>query len=269
MVSFDAGRFSGVIPGALAGGGVFLLGRSGLLPDQVMTVALLFCGGLIAGLLTPGTTRDGAVAGAICGVLVALVAATFMAFAVKDLSFLSTFAFYALIFTGLLLPYNAIGGAAGRAVRSVLQRDGAAGTGEGAGRRGIAVGTVAIVGLALAPGLLVVATGLALVSGLLSLLLVVAAPFVGGFIAGHASGGRPKDGLEAGFVAALFGAGLLFFIPLLWTALHDFGFAETFEGMVVIALVYLFTLLGTTGGVAGAVARQSSGVEEAHSGAGF
>ncbi|WP_243668845.1 hypothetical protein [Methanoculleus chikugoensis] len=36
---------------------------------------------------------------------------------------------------------------------------------------------------------------------------------------------------------------------MLWTALHDFGFAETFEGgMVAIALVYFFTLLGTAGG---------------------
>lgn len=250
MVSFSAGRFSGVIPGALAGGGVYLLGRSGLLPDPAITVAFLFCGGLVAGLLTPGTIRDGAVAGAVCGVSVALVAATFMSLTAGDPSFLSTFAFYALIFTGLLLPYNTIGGAAGRAVRSALRRDGAAGAG---GRHGIAVGTVVIVGLALAPGLLVIITGLALVSGLLSLLLVVAAPLAGGFIAGYASGGRPKDGLEAGFVAALFGAGLLLFIPLLLTALHNFGFAETFEGMVVIALVYFFTLLGTAGGVAGAV----------------
>jgi hypothetical protein len=255
MVSFDAGRFSGVIPGALAGGGVFLLGRSGLLPDPVMTVVFLFCGGLIAGLLTRGRVRDGAVAGAACGVLVALIAAAFTSLSEGDPSVLSTFAFYALIFTGLLLPYNAVGGAAGRAVRSALQRDGAAGTGEQGRRRGIAVGTVAIVGLAL-------------VSGLLSLLLVVAAPLVGGFIAGHASGPRPKDGLEAGFVAALFGAGLLFFIPLLWTALHDFGFADTFEGMVVIALVYFFTLFGTAGGVAGAVVRGSFGEGTGDGGAG-
>lgn len=259
MVSFDARRFSGVIPGAVAGGGLFLLGRSGLLPDPVVTVAFLFCGGFIAGLFTPGTAKDGAVAGAVCGVIVALIAAAFTSLAEGDPSVLSTFAFYALFFTGLLLPYNAIGGAAGRAVRSALQRDGAAGTDEGGGRRGIAVGTAAIVGLALAPGLLTVVTGLAFVSGLLSLLLVVAAPFVGGFIAGYASGGRPKDGLEAGFVTALFGIGPLAFIPLLLTALHDFGFTETFERMVVIALVYLFTLLGTAGGVAGAFARQSSG----------
>lgn len=256
MVSFSAGRFSGVIPGALAGGGVYLLGRSGLLPDPAITVALLFCGGLVAGLLTPGTIRDGAVAGAVCGVSVALVAATFMSLTAGDPLFLSTFAFYALIFTGLLLPYNTIGGAAGRAVRSALRRDGAAGAG---GRHGIAVGTVVIVGLALAPGLLAIITGLVFVSGL----LVVAAPLVGGFIAGYSAGGRPKDGIEAGFVAALFGAGLLFFIPLLWTALHDFGFAEMFEGMVAIALVYFFTLFGATAGVAGAVVRASSGARGA------
>ncbi|WP_292393708.1 hypothetical protein [Methanoculleus sp. UBA303] len=262
MVSFAAGRFSGVIQGALAGGGVFLLGRSGLLPDPVMTVAFLFGGGFIAGLFTRGRVRDGAVAGAVCGVLVALIAATFTSLAARDPSFLSTFAFYALIFTGLLLPYNAIGGAAGRAVRSALRRDGAAGAGERGGWHGIAVGTVVIVGLALVPGLLVVITGLAPVSGLLGL-LVVAAPLAGGFIAGYASGGRPKDGLKAGFVAALFGAGLLFFIPLLWTALHDFGFVDMFEGMVAIALVYFFTLFGAAAGVAGAVVRQSFGVEEA------
>lgn len=257
MISFDARRFSGVIPGAVAGGGVFLLGRSDLLPDQVVTVVFLFCGGLVAGLFTPGTAKDGAVAGAVCGVIVALIAATFTSLAARDPSVLSTFAFYALIFTGLLLPYNAIGGAAGRAVRSALQRDGAAGAGEGSGWHGIAIGTAVIVGLALAPGLLVVVTGLALVSGLL-VLSVMAAPLAGGFIAGYASGGRPKDGLKAGFVAALFGAGLLFFIPLLWTALHDFGFAEMFEGMVAIALVYCFTLLGTVAGVAGAVVRDAT-----------
>ena len=269
MVSFDARRFSGVIPGAVAGGGLFLLGRSGLLPDPVVTVAFLFCGGFIAGLFTPGTAKDGAVAGAVCGVIVALIAAAFTSLAAEDPSVLSTFAFYVLIFTGLLLPYNAIGGATGRAARSALQRDGAAGAGERGGRNGIAVGTAAIVGLALAPGLLVVATGFALVSGLLSLLLVVAAPFAGGFIAGYASGDRPKDGLKAGFVAALFGAGLLLlFIPLLWTALHDFGFAGVFEGMVVIALVYFFTLLGTAGGVAGAVARGSFGEGTGDGGAG-
>lgn len=257
MVSFAAGCFSGVIQGALAGGGVFLLGRSGLLPDPVMIVMLLFFGGFVTGLFTRGRARDGAVAGAVCGVLVALIAATFTSLAARDPSFLSTFAFYALIFTGLLLPYNAIGGAAGRAVRSALQRDGDAGAGERGSWHGIAVGTVVIVGLALAPGLLVVITGLALVSGLLGLLVVVAAPLAGGFIAGHAAGGRPKNGLKAGFVATLFGAGLLFFIPLLWTALHDFGFADTFEGMVAIALVYFFTFFGTAGGVAGAVLRGS------------
>ncbi len=246
MVSLSAGRFSGVIPGALAGGGVFLLGRSGLLPDPVMTVAFLFFGGFVAGLFTRGRARDGAVAGAVCGVLVALIAATLMSLAARDPSFLSTFAFYALIFTGLLLPYNAIGGAAGSAVRSALRRDGAAG--ERGGWHGIAVGTVVIVGLAL-------------VSGLLGLLVVVAAPLAGGFTAGYVSGGRPKDGLKAGFVTALFGAGLLFFIPLLWTALHDFGFADTFEGMVAIALVYLFILFGTAGGVAGAAVRARFGEE--------
>ncbi|WP_332448743.1 hypothetical protein [Methanoculleus sp.] len=255
MASFTAGCSSGVIPGALAGAGIFLLGRSGLLPDPVITVAFLFCGGLVAGLLIPGTIRDGAVAGAVCGVIVALVAATFMSLTAGDPSFLSTFAFYALIFTGLLLPYNAIGGAAGRAVRSALQRDGVAGAGEQGGRHGIAVGTVVIVGLALAPGLLAIITGLVFVSGL----LVVAAPPAGGFVAGYASGGRPEDGLKAGFVAALFGAGLLFFIPLLLTGLHELGFAETFEGVVVIALIYLFILFGAVGGVAGAVVRARSG----------
>ncbi len=128
MVSFAAGRFSGVIQGALAGGGVFLLGRSGLLPDPVMTVAFLFGGGFIAGLFTRGRVRDGAVAGAVCGVLVALIAATFTSLAARDPSFLSTFAFYALIFTGLLLPYNAIAG------ETVPPGSGAGGTGSPSAR---------------------------------------------------------------------------------------------------------------------------------------
>ena len=57
-------RFFGAIVGALAIGAILLLGRLEFLPDPVMMVAALFGGGLVAGLLTPGTVRDGAVAGA-------------------------------------------------------------------------------------------------------------------------------------------------------------------------------------------------------------
>ncbi|MDD3071076.1 MAG: hypothetical protein PHX88_07765, partial [Methanoculleus horonobensis] len=99
MVSLNAGRFSGAVPGALVVGAFFLLGWLGLLPAPIMTVALLFGGGFIAGLFTRGRVRDGAVAGAVCGVLVALIVASLMAFvSPADM----TFGFYALIFTALL-----------------------------------------------------------------------------------------------------------------------------------------------------------------------
>jgi hypothetical protein len=87
---------------------------------------------------------------------------------------------------------------------------------------------------------------------------VVIVPLAGGFIAGYSAGTRPEDGLEAGLVAALFGTGL-FLLPMLWTASHGTGFAAGLAGMVAIALGLLFPLLGTAGGVAGAVVRQSFG----------
>lgn len=245
-------RWKGAVVGALAGGGVFLLGRSGLLPDPVMTVALLFCGGLVAGLLTPGSVKDGAVAGAVCGVLVALLAASGAALMSLVESnpqyppFWMTFGFYALILTALLLPYNAVGGAAGTAVRNGVRRGGT-GAGERGRWIGIGVGTAVIAGSSL------------LVAFLGPLLL--APPLAGGFIAGYAAGPRPEDGLEAGLVAALFGTGL-FLIPFLWTASHATGFVAGLAGMAGIALGLLFPLLGTAAGVAGAVVRASFGKEQ-------
>jgi hypothetical protein len=245
MTACAVGRWKGAVLGALAGGGVFLLGRLGLLPDPVMAVAFLFCGGLVAGLLTPGTIRDGAVAGAVCGVIVALIMAS--GAALMSLVESSprypppwmTFLFYALILTALLLPYNAVGGAAGTAVRNGLRRSGA-GEGERGRWVGIGIGTAVIAGSSL------------FVAFLGPLLL--APPLAGGFIAGYAAGPRPEDGLEAGLVAALFGTAL-FLIPLLWTASHAEGFAAGLAGMAAVALGLLFPLLGTAGGVAGAVAR--------------
>lgn len=214
----------------------FFLGWLGLLPAPIMTVALLFGGGFIAGLFTRGRVRDGAVAGAVCGVLVALIVASLMAFvSPADM----TFGFYALIFTALLLPYNAVGGAAGTAVRNGVRR-GTAGPGERRRWLGIGIGT-AVIG------------GSSLVIAFLGP-LILAPPLVGGFIAGYSAGPRPGDGLEAGLVAGLFGTGI-FLIPFLWTASHATGFVAGLAGMVAIALGLLFPLLGTAAGVAGAVVR--------------
>ncbi len=70
-------RFIGAVVGAVAIGAVLLLGRLEFFPpDPVVTVTFLFGGGLVAGLLTPGSIRDGAVAGAVCGVIVALLIAS-------------------------------------------------------------------------------------------------------------------------------------------------------------------------------------------------
>jgi len=244
-------RFFGVVAGAVAISVILLLGRLEVLPDQVMTVALLFCGGLVAGLLTRGTIRDGAVAGAVCGTVVALLMASGAALmSLVESSpqyppFWMTFGFYALILTALLLPYNAIGGAAGTAVRNGLR----SGAGEGERGRwvGIGIGTAVIAGSSF------------LVAFLGPLLL--APPLVGGLIAGYAAGPRPEDGLEAGLVAALFGTGL-FLIPFLWTASHAEGFVAGLAGMAAVALGLLFPLLGTAAGVAGAVLRASFGKEQ-------
>lgn len=240
-------RFFGAVVGAVAIGAVFLLGRLEFLPDPVMTVAFLFGGGLVAGLLTPGTIRDGAVAGAVCGVLVALLAAsliTLMSLVESSPQYppsWMTFGFYALILTALLLPYNAVGGAAGTAVRNGVRRGGT-GAGERGRWLGIGIGAAVIAGSSL------------LVAFLGPLLL--APPLVGGFIAGYSTKGGAQDGLEAGLVAALFGTGL-FLIPFLWTASHATGFVAGLAGMAAVALGLLFPLLGTAAGVAGAVARAS------------
>ncbi|PKL61280.1 MAG: hypothetical protein CVV31_12170 [Methanomicrobiales archaeon HGW-Methanomicrobiales-2] len=242
-------RFFGAVVGAVAIGAIWLLGRLEFLPDPVMTVAFLFGGGLVAGLLTPGSVKDGAITGAACGVLVALIAAS--ATAIMSLvegnpqypPFWMTFGFYALILTALLLPYNAVGGAAGTAVRNGVRRGGT-GAGERGRWLGIGIGTAVIAGSAFV--LVFIAP------------FIMIAPLAGGFIAGYSSGTRPEDGLEAGLVAALFGTGL-FLLPMLWTASHGTGFVAGLAGMVAVALGLLFPLLGTAGGVAGAVARGSSG----------
>ncbi|HOI13746.1 MAG TPA: DUF5518 domain-containing protein [Methanoculleus sp.] len=243
-------RWKGAVPGALVIGAVSILGRLEFFPDPVMTVAFLFCGGLVAGLFTPGTVRDGAVAGAVCGVLVALL----MASGAALMSLVEsgpqypppwmTFLFYALILTALLLPYNAVGGAAGTAVRNGLRRSGTAGEDERGRWVGIGIGTAVIAG----SSLLVAVLGP----------LLLAPPLAGGFIAGYAAGPRPEDGLEAGLVAALFGTGL-FMIPFLWTASSGTGFVAGLAGMAAVALGLLFPLLGTAAGVAGAVVRRSFG----------
>ena len=245
-----ARRFYGAVVGAAVIGAASLLGLLKVLPGSFEIVAFLFCGGLIAGLLTPGSVKDGAITGAVCGVLVALLAAstiTLMSLVENNPQyppFWMTFLFYALILTALLLPYSAVGGAGGTAVRNGILRRG---TADGAGRGrwfGIGIGTAVIAGSALV--LVFIAP------------FVVIVPLAGGFIAGYSAGTRPEDGLEAGLVAALFGTGL-FLLPMLWTASHGTGFAAGLAGMVAIALGLLFPLLGTAGGVAGAVVRQSFG----------
>ncbi|WP_292393706.1 DUF5518 domain-containing protein [Methanoculleus sp. UBA303] len=246
-------RFFGAIVGALAIGAILLLGRLEFLPDPVMMVAALFGGGLVAGLLTPGTVRDGAVAGAVCGVLVALLAASLITLMSLVESrpqyppFWMTFGFYALILTALLLPYNAVGGAAGMAVRNSIRRRGTAGVGERERWLGIGIGTAVIAGSALIIAFLGP--------------LIMAPPLIGGFIAGFASGKDPGNGLEAGLVAALFGTSL-FLLPFFWTTSHATGFVAGLAGMAAVALGLLFPLLGTAGGVAGAVVRASFGKEQ-------
>lgn len=251
MVSSAAvGRWRGAAPGALAAGAVFLLGVLEFLPHPIVTVALLFGGGVVAGLLTPGTVKDGAIAGAVSGVLVALImgsATALMSLANSEpyhAPFWMTFCFYTLIVTVILLPYNTVGGAAGTAVRNSVRGRGATEAGERWRWFGIGIGTAVIAFSALLVGFLGP--------------LIMAPPLVGGFMAGFASGRDPRRGLEAGLVAALFGTSL-FLIPFFLTASQATGFVAGLAGMVAIALGILYPLLGTAAGVAGAIARGSFG----------
>ncbi|WP_054847451.1 hypothetical protein [Methanoculleus chikugoensis] len=120
-----------------------------------------------------------------------------------------TFGFYALILTALLLPpYNAVGGAAGTAVRNGgVRRDGTSGAGERARWVGIGIGTGVIGGSSFVIAFLGP--------------LILGPPLAGGFIAGYSAGPRPEDGLEAGLVAgALRDRPLLDSIPLDGIAYH-------------------------------------------------
>ncbi|HOB17961.1 MAG TPA: DUF5518 domain-containing protein [Candidatus Methanoculleus thermohydrogenotrophicum] len=253
MVTSAVRRSIGAVLGALVIGAALLSGVLEALPGPVVTVAFLFGGGLVAGLLTRGRIMDGAITGAVSGVVMALLVAS--ATTIKSLVASSpqypppwaTFGFYALVLTILLLPYNAIGGAVGTAVRNSIRRGGTPGAGERTRWLGIGIGTVIIA----ASTLLLVSS--VLVIDFLGPLLMVT-PIVGGFIAGFAAGGETRDGLEAGFLTALFGTGL-FSLPFLWIASHGEGFVAGLAGMVAIALGYPYIILGTAAGVAGAVVR--------------
>jgi len=257
------GRWKGAIPGALAIGVVLLSGVAGLLPDRIVTMALLFGGGIIAGLLTPGTVRDGAVTGAVCGLLVVLILASVLSLAnlvVGSQQYPSpgaTFGFYALILTPIFLSCNAIGGAAGTVARLAIRGGGAPARTTGAGERdlwpgvGIGIGTIIIA----APALLVITS--VPVTSLLGPLLMIA-PVAGGLVAGFSAGRAARDGLKSGFVAALFGTALIL-IPFIRAASYNEGFAAGLAGIAVIALGYIYMVLGTAAGGAGAVLRAGIG----------
>ena len=263
MAAQIIGRWKGAIPGALAVGVVLLSGVAGLLPDRIVTVALLFGGGIITGLLTPGTVRDGAVTGAVCGLLVVLIMASVISLTnlvVGSQQYPSpgaTFGFYALILTPIFLSCNAIGGAAGTVARLAIRGGGAPARTAGAGERdlwpgvGIGIGTIIIA----APALLVITS--VPVTSLLGPLLMIA-PVAGGLVAGFSAGRAARDGLESGFVAALFGTALIS-IPFIQAASYSEGFAAGLAGIAVIALGYIYMILGTAAGGAGAVLRAGIG----------
>ncbi len=146
MAAQIIGRWKGAIPGALAIGVVLLSGVARWRGQS------------------PGTVRDGAVTGAVCGLLVVLIMASVISLTnlvVGSQQYPSpraTFGFYALILTPIFLSCNAIGGAAGTAARSAIRGGGAPARTTGAGERdlwpgvGIGIGTIIIA----APALLVI-----------------------------------------------------------------------------------------------------------------
>lgn len=103
-------------------------------------------------------------------------------------------------------------------MRNGPRRSGTAGEGVWGRRLRSGIGTVAIAGSALV---------LAYIAP-----FIIVVPLIGGFIAGYTSGGRLKDGIETGFVAALSGTDL-FLIPILWTASSGTGFAARAVGAAV------------------------------------
>jgi len=76
MVTSAVRRSIGAVLGALVIGAALLSGVLEALPGPIVTVAFLFGGGLVAGLLTRGTVIDGAITGAVSGVLVGLFLAS-------------------------------------------------------------------------------------------------------------------------------------------------------------------------------------------------
>ena len=236
----------GAILGALLIGVVSLSGVLNCIPEQAGMFIFLFGGGLIAGLLTEGAVKEGAITGAVCGVIAAIIVAAItaiMGLRTPDPGYpapWATFGFYALFLIILLLPYNAIGGAAGTLVRNGIR---GGGTPARTPWAGVVIGTIIIVAF------FIVAFFIAAPGPLL-----IVAPIVGGFIAGFGVVGGARDGIEAGFVTALFGTGLCS-LPLLWTASYVEGFVAGLAGMLMIALGYLYIILGTAAGVAGAAVR--------------
>lgn len=243
----DVSGWRGAILGALLIGVVSLSGVLNCIPEQAGMLVFLFGGGLIAGLLTEGAVKEGAITGAVCGVIAAIIVAAItaiMGLRTPDPEYpapWATFGFYALFLIILLLPYNAIGGAAGTLVRNGIR---GGGTPARTPWAGVVIGTIIIVAFFIAASTLLAAPGP----------LLIVAPIVGGFIAGFGVVGGARDGLEAGFVTALFGTGLCS-LPLLWTASYGEGFVAGLTGMVMIALGYLYIILGTAAGVVGAAVR--------------
>ena len=135
-----ADRWKGAVVGILAVGAVFLLGRFAILPAPVMTVAFLFGGGLAAGLFTPGTVRDGAITGAACGALVALLAS----FGITLVSLVNSEPYYSPFWMTLASTpdprrSSLLSAGGGTAVRNGIGEGGTPDGAGGFGRRGTAI----------------------------------------------------------------------------------------------------------------------------------
>ncbi|MDD1719484.1 MAG: hypothetical protein LUQ25_05450, partial [Methanoregulaceae archaeon] len=208
-----------------------------VLQEQAGSLLILFAGGLIAGILTNGTARDGAFSGAAAGVIITtgLTAGTAM-FPHPDITGPESFLLSVALFAIFSVPLNAVSGMAGSmlASRLNLRSEAEPPTWDVVkttlwSLRGIVAGAL-IIGFPV------------FLPGSLSWFLPIP-PIAAGCVAGYFSRGGAGSGAVSGLLTAVFGVGILV-VPLFWLSQQATGnnpFAAG-SGIVVLIIVAILAL---------------------------